>query len=122
MPPVGDGVHGQIRRVSRRGHTHLPFVPLRIVDPVLRCSTLGVLGKVVGVHFLRFLPPRLAGVLEVPHQFLVLGVHADPRVAGAAELLTLGSNVAELSIPFGVRLARVQHLAMAAQTVALLSQ
>jgi len=76
----------------------------------------------VGVHFLCFLPPRLAGIFEVPHQFLLLGVHADPRVAGAAELLTLGGNVPELSIPFGVRLARVQHLAMAAQTIALLPQ
>jgi hypothetical protein len=76
----------------------------------------------VGVDFRCFLPPRLAGVLEVAHQFLFLGIRADPRVAGAVELLTLGGNVPELLIPFGVRLARMQHLAMATQTVALLSQ
>ena len=47
-------------------------------------------------------------------QFLLFGVHADPRVAGMAELFALGGNVPELLIPFGVWLAGVQHFAMAA--------
>jgi len=37
-----------------------------------------------------------------------------------AELFALGGNVPELLIPFGVWLARVQHLAMAAQTRSLI--
>ena len=121
-PPVGDGIYGQVRRVARRGHAHMPLVSLRIVNSVLRRAALGVLGKVVGVDFLRFFPPRLPGVLEIPHQFLFLGVHADSRVARAAEFFALCGDVAELSISLGVRLARVQHLAMAAQAVALLPQ
>lgn len=82
----------------------------------------GVLGEVVGVDLLCFVPLRLPDIFEIAHQFFLLGVHADARVARAAEFRAFFGDVAELSISLGVRLARVQHLAMAAQAVALLSQ
>jgi len=121
-PPVGDGVHGQGRRVARSGHAHMALVSLRIVNSVLRRATFGVLGKVVGIDFLCFFPPRLPDILEMAHQFFLLGVHADSRVAHPSEFFAFFGDIAELSISLGVRLARVQHLAMAAQTVALLPQ
>jgi len=121
-PPVGDGVHGQCRRVARSGHAHMALVSLRIVNSVLRRATFGVLGKVVGIDSLRFFPPRLPDILEIAHQLLFLGVHADSRVACAAEFFAFFGDVAKLSISLGVRLARMQHLAMAAQAVALLPQ
>jgi hypothetical protein len=64
----------------------------------------------------------LASVLEVPHEFLFLGVHADSRVTRTAKLFAIRGNITELPISFGVRLACVQHLVMATEAVALLSQ
>ena len=74
------------------------------------------------VDLLGILAPRLAGVLELPDQFLFLGVHADPRVARAAKFLALFGDVPELLIAFGVLLPGVQHLAVASQSVFLVAQ
>ena len=99
----------------------MPLVAFWVIDAVLRGSALSILRKVVSIHLLRLLPPRLPGVLEISDQFLLLGIHTDPRVACAAELFTLGRNVPELTISLGMGFARVQHLPMAPQAVVLLS-
>lgn len=120
-PPVANGIHGKVRRVSRGAHADVPLVTFRIIDAVLRGPALRVLRKVVSIHLLRLLPPRSPGVLEVSDQFLLLGVHTDSRVTRAPELFTLGRHVPELTISLRMGFARVQHFPMAPQTVVLLS-
>ena len=100
----------------------MPLIAFRIVDAIRRRAACGVLEKIVVVDRFRLLTPRLAGVLELPHQFLFLGVHANSRVARATEVLALFGNVTELPIAFGVLLPRVQHLTVASLSVFLVAQ
>jgi hypothetical protein len=59
--------------------------------------------------------------VEQPDQLLLLGVHADDRLAGGQMLAGLLVHVAELRVPVGV-LGALQGLAGALQPVALLAQ
>ena len=74
------------------------------------------------VHLLPSLTPSLTGVLELTHEFLLLRIHTDSRVATAAEFLPLCGDVLELLITLGMRFSGVQHFAVAAQTEILVAQ
>lgn len=100
----------------------MPLVALRIVDAIRCRAAFGIGGEVVIVDFFPRLTPCLAGVLELTHEFLFLRVHADPRVAAAAEFLALRGDVLELLIALGMRLSGVQHFAVAAQAILPVAQ
>lgn len=100
----------------------MSLVAFRIIDAIGGRPTFGVVEKIVVVDLLRFLAPCLAVVLEVPDQFLFLGIHADPGVARTTEIQTLFGNVTKLPIALGVLLACMQHLAMTPQSEFLAPQ
>ena len=54
---------------------------------------------IVDVHWLRL--PTPASVLELSHQFLLLGIHADDRLSLAGILLSQVRYVFELFISLG---------------------
>src|SRR5438067_1350939 len=100
----------------------MPLVVFRIVDAIGRCPALRVAGKVVVVDLLRFLTPRCASVFELADEFLFLRIDADAWVTAATEVRALRADVLELPIALGVLLARVQHLAVAAQAELFVAQ
>lgn len=116
LPPVLKRVHGEVSRVTGGRHADMPRVALLIIDPIGRGPAFRVRGKVMGIDLRRCLAPRLAGILELADQFLFLGVHADMRIAAAAEIRPPLGDVSELPVPLGMLPALVQHLAVAAQS------
>ena len=56
------------------------------------------------------------------HEFLLLRIDADSRLTAGAEVHTLGCDMPELLIAFGMCLSRVQNFVVAAQTVLLVTQ
>lgn len=115
-PPILDGIPGQVGRIARGGHAHVPFVSLRIINAVRCRPALGILGEVVSIDWLRLLPPALTRILEAADEFLLLRVDADARIACLSKLLALLGDVAELLVAIRVRASRVQRFAMASQT------
>ena len=97
-PPMVDAIGGELGGVRGRAHGHCAAVFLGIVDRVGRGPTLGVGNEVVGVDPLGFPAPGGAGIFEIAHQFLLLGVHADHRLAGRREGRAMLLNVLELRL------------------------
>ena len=92
------GVGGHVVDAVRDGLAQL------LVGEVVHVDPLGLPGRLV-------LP---AAVLELPDQFLLLGVHRYHRRPGAEVLDDLGGEVAELGVPVGV-LAALGDLGVALQ-------
>lgn len=116
-PPVFDGVNGQVGGVAGGRHAHVTLIAFRIVDAI-RCRASGrVSWKIVIVDLFRFLTPRLTRVLELTDEFLFLRVDADSRITTPAEIPALLVEVPELSITLRMLFARVQHFAVATQSV-----
>ncbi len=83
---------------------------LRLMYEKSRCSIefhLLVPGdqKVVHPHAFRLTcrPPRAPSILEVSHQFLLLGVDGDDRLARRLAVADVREDVAKLGVPVGVR-------------------
>ena len=95
----------------------------QVVDPVRDRLAQAVLGEVVRRGLARAGPgpPFAAGVLELPDQLLLLGVHADHRVAGVLVGPGLLVDVPELRVPVRVLLA-LDGLGVALQAEPLLVQ
>ena len=100
----------------------MPFVSLGIINAIGRGPALGILGKIVGVHRFRLLPPTLPGVLEAADEFLLLRINADARIPRLPKLLAFLGNVAELPVAVRVGTTCVERFAMAAQTELLLAE
>ena len=66
-------------------------------------------------------PPGPPGLLELAHLLLLLRIHADHRVPGGQELLSLGADVAELGVPVRV-LGALQGLHVRLQAEPLILQ
>src|SRR5208282_2769459 len=105
MPPVTKGIHGKLRRVTVHPHMDVAVVLRHIVDSVGSGTELGVLREIVGVHLPGRSSPSTAVVLEVAHQLLFLGVHAENRVSPTLECFSLTSQVAKLPVSVGMRRA-----------------
>jgi len=115
-PPILHGIHGQVGRIARGGHAHMPFVSFGIIDAIGGGPALGILGKIVGVHRFRLLSPTLTGVLKAADEFLLLRIDADARSPRLPKFLAFLGDVAKLSVTVRVGTTRVQRFAMAAQT------
>ena len=99
-------------------HTDPAQVSTEIVHAIGDGLALGGIQEVMNLHLLR-VPlgaPRSPAILEPPHQFLLLGVHRDRRLAA----LQLGRDrlvdVLELRIPIGMT-GPLQRLAVGLQAV-----
>src|SRR5439155_20189424 len=80
-------------------HDDLPAIGLKVINPVgdRQAPALGT--EIMVLDPDRLPTPESTVVLELTHQFLLLGVDADNRIAAAAELVALMSQVAELLFP-----------------------
>jgi hypothetical protein len=90
-----------------------------VIDPVGRVATEFRDDEVIDPHRFR-LPLRLPlppGILEVPDQFLLLGIHRDDRLSGLQGGLDLGVDVLELGVPIRMALP-LEGLAVSLETIA----
>ena len=103
-PPAADGFHGKCRRVMIYPDTHPTHIPGQIKHPVRIGPAQFRDDEVMHPHLLR-LPLRTifpACILEIPHQFLLFGVHGDDRVAKCQFLLGAPIDEKKLRIAVGV--------------------
>src|SRR5205809_2317594 len=77
-------------------------IGLGVEDAIQNGHALGLRAKVVVVDRGGSAIPLGASILEVPHQFPLLGVDADHRIALSAETPTQFADVLELSLAEGV--------------------
>jgi len=123
LPPTANGVHGEAGGVVINAHTDPAFVPTQIVDAVGDRFALFGDDEIVHAHSLRrpFRAPLSTGILEVPHQLLLLGVHRDDRLTPLLSAVNLVVEVVELRVSIGV-LGPLPRLAVRLQRIALLHQ
>ena len=100
---------------------HPAFVAVQIVDAVRNglAARRGLDQEVMDAHPLGRLrrAPRTADVLEVPHQFLFLGIHRDRRLLPSLRVTHAPRDVAKLRIPIHV-LTAFTRLDVALQAIA----
>src|SRR6516165_1537858 len=77
QPPGPQRCRSKVRCFMRSTHDHKAGVAPQIVPAIGNRSAFGGTGKVVIQYRVCLLPPAAAGILEVAHQFLFLGIHAD---------------------------------------------
>ena len=83
-----------MRNANEQGAT----IGLGVEDTVEDRHALGLRAKIVVVHWRWSAIPLGACVLEVPHQFPLLGVDADHRIPLPAETPTQFADVGELRL------------------------
>ena len=98
-PPSGNVIDGEIRRIMRHADKDPALVVEHIVNPIGSRQSFGLGTKVVIVNCYRFLAPDPARILEIAHQLLFLGVHADDRRTPSQEPPPLPLDVSKLLIP-----------------------
>jgi len=96
LPPIAEGICGQVWNVFRYRYADVAGVTLRIIDSVWHDTSFGIRREVVIVDLLALAAPRLASVLESANQLFLLRVHADPWVVRLAKRFTPAGDVAEL--------------------------
>src|SRR5512142_3408978 len=101
--------------------TTLSGIATEIVDPIGDAPPRGVLGEVGIEHVPVGLPPAAAWVLEVAHQFLLLGVHAEDRQAVREIPPAEAGQVAELPVPVGV-VCPGQTFSVGAERIVMLAE
>ena len=119
LPPAANTLHGESRRVVIRPHVDPARIPRHIVDAIGRDPPEGRKDEIIDAHGHR-LPGRVPfppSILEVAHEFFLLGIHGDDRLPGLQGGLDLGINIGKLGIPVWVTRA-LQRLAVGLETVA----
>ena len=104
LPPAADRLDGERGGVVVGAHADPTGVGGQVVDAVGVGLAQGGVDEVVDLDrfgLSRGAPFR-AGVLVLADQFLLLGVHADHRVARGQVLAGLLVEVGELGVPVGV--------------------
>jgi len=122
-PPAADRFHCERGGVVIGAHVDPAGVRREIVDPVRDgLAQLGV-GEVMDVHRhgITRRPPLAAVVLELADEFLLLGVHADHRLAGVPVITSLLVETVELGIPVRMS-ASLNGLGVGLKTEAFLPQ
>src|SRR5215472_5274891 len=90
-PPPADALHRKFGRILRHPDVDHPLMAVNIIGAVGNSRSLSEARKVMHVHLRRlpFVPPFSPGILEIPHAFLLLGVHRDHRFTAPQELLAV---------------------------------
>src|ERR1700741_5682442 len=101
-PPGAQGIGHEGSSLARDSHHDKAPLPLRLVDPERNPSTAGPAGEIMVPNIDRLTPPASSGVLEQPHQFLLLGIDADCRISLLLKASALPGNVTKLPVPFRV--------------------
>jgi hypothetical protein len=87
----------------RDANEHGAAIGVEIVDAIEDGDAVRLGAKIMVVHWCWRAIPLGAGVLEVAHQFPLLGVDADHRISLAEETLTQFADVGELRLAQRVR-------------------
>ena len=82
---------------------HRSLIAPQIVDSIGGRYAFCIRAEVVIHHRGRLETPDPAGVLEVAHQFLLLGIHADDRQALSGKAASLLVNALELKVTIRMR-------------------
>src|SRR5712691_2864284 len=122
LPPRCDGIHGERWRIARGAKIDEATIGRDVVYAIRHGPTVCVAGKVVHVDGDRLERPGLAGVLEVAHELLFLGVCTDDRQPSRGEPSALHSNVVELLVTVGVGRRGLDLLGIDVQRVVKLAQ
>jgi len=120
-PPAPDGGHGELRRLVRHADHDKAFIPGDIIDAIRDGDAVRLAGVVAFQHVQRLPAVGLPRVLEVPHQFPLLGIHRNHGKSSPLERPTLTYQIPHLPVAFRV-VFLVQPFAVDAQTVAQLAQ
>ncbi len=117
-PPTKDAGGREPRRVMIDSHTDPTLVARQIVDPVRDRLAEFLVREVMDVDFLGLSLglPFLAGVLEFPHQLLLLRVHRHDRLLSLMKLEHLSVDVLELGVAIGMPRA-LPRLAIGLQAI-----
>jgi len=123
LPPPSDAVGRELGGVVVNAHADPSLIVQEVVHAVGDGLTQVLVQEVVNANVLgpALRPPLGAGILEIPHQFLLFGVHRDGRLITILELTNPGVDVLELGVAVGMRRA-FPRLAIGLQTVAGLVQ
>src|SRR5919106_433814 len=107
LPPAADRAHRKAGSVVVDPDAHPAGVAGEVVDAVGHRLALDGDEEVVHPHGLGQArrAPRPPGILEIPHQLLLLRVHGDHRLVRGLKPADLRGDVAELGVPVGVRRA-----------------
>jgi hypothetical protein len=97
-PPPGDGRDGEGGGLVADADEHRTAVGLGIINAEGEGDARGEGAKVVVVDRGGDALPLLAGILEVAHQFPLLGVDTDDGIAVTAEATSQSGNVTELLV------------------------
>ena len=101
LPPAQQVVSGEVGGVVRGADDHEAAVGGQVVDAVGNGDAVGLGAEVVVVDGKRGSFPSRAVVLEIAHQFPLLGVDADDRQAAFGEPQALRGDVLELFVAVG---------------------
>src|ERR1017187_7568999 len=97
-PPPGNGRNGKSGGLVADADEHRSPVGLGIVNAKRQCDARGEGAKVVVVDGGGNTLPLAAGILEVPHQFALLGIDTDDGIAVTAKATAQSGNLSELSV------------------------
>ena len=123
VPPAADRLHRERGGVMVGAHVHPARVRRHVIEPVGNGLACAVAREIMRADSRRLTPgpPLPARVLELPDQLLLLGVHADHRVAAVLVGPGLLADVAGLGVPVRV-LVPLDGLGVALQAEPLRAQ
>src|SRR5512135_2297464 len=101
-PPPADRSDGEGRCLMRRADDDIFRIPAHIVDAIRDAMPGRPTGEVMVQHRPAVPPPAPSRVLEVPHQLLLLRVHADDGQPSGQIPPPQARQVTELPIPIRV--------------------
>src|SRR6266849_2635155 len=121
LPPPAEAGDGEGGCFVGSSQEHTAAVGLGIVDAIRNADALGGGTEVMIVDISGGVLPLHPGVLEVPDQLPLFGVHAQHRIAAPFELIPLPTEIAELAVTVGRRPGG-HRLAIGAQGILHLPQ
>ena len=122
-PPPSNALDSKGRRVVVDANAHPTLIACQVIDPIGNGLSLPSNHEVVHQNSpgMSLASPFPACILEIPNQFLLLGVHRNNRLAGAVLSNGLPIDVFKLCIAVRVLLA-FTRFAVGLQTVTFLPQ
>ena len=122
-PPLQDAGDSELGRVVVDPHAHPAFIGGDVVDTVRNCLAQLGIREVMDRDFFR-LPlglPLLASILEVSHEFLLLGVNRNDWLSPPLKSFHFRTDELELGVAIGMLLA-FPGLAVGLQAVVRLAE
>ena len=97
LPPLGDGISGESRGVTRCADVHIALVMGQVINAIRGSPADGIRPKIMGINLDGSLAPISSRILEIADQLLLFGIHTDNRVSRGHEKLSNTTDEAELT-------------------------